>query len=203
MLSTGGAASGSLDGDGLPSYIAETIRRVAVDFADDESATVSETSTASTGEREDDDFVSLNREAYLVTQHRDACNAITHISDGFCEMMGYSKDELLGRDCRLLQGPLTSRDEIQKIRDSLEKGTDAKVTLVNYRKDGRPVAFKLALAPAKDHTGALTHYVGLHREVALPLKARSPWRTTKSSAVRSSPATDGADAENLAKRQRC
>ena len=189
---THGNSSG---GDDLPSYIAETIRRVAVDFADDESATVSETST---GEREENDSISLSREAYLVTQHRHACNAITHISAGFCEMMGYSRDELLGRDCRMLQGPLTDPHQIQKIRDSLDKETDVKVTLVNYRKDGRPVAFKLALAPAKDHTGVLTHYVGLHREVNLPLKSRSSWRIAQSP-----PASDGTDEENLAKRQSC
>mmetsp|Transcript_20477 Transcript_20477/g.56774 ORF Transcript_20477/g.56774 Transcript_20477/m.56774 type:complete len:721 (-) Transcript_20477:358-2520(-) len=86
-------------------------------------------------------------------------------SESFYEMTGYSKDEVLGHNCRFLQGEGTSPKEIQKIRDGIKNGEVCSVRLLNYRKDGTPFWNLLTVTPVKTSTGQVTKFVGVQVDV--------------------------------------
>jgi PAS domain S-box-containing protein len=100
----------------------------------------------------------------------DTYAAITHVSQGFSEMSGYAKKELIGRGFRQLQGPLTCPHQIEKIRACVSCEIEAQVELINYKKDGTPFKFRLSLAPARDPCGKVTHYVGVHTPLPLDME---------------------------------
>jgi PAS domain S-box-containing protein len=83
-----------------------------------------------------------------------------------CERItGYSAAELLGRNCRMLQGPGTDPVVRQQIHDAIAAGRGCKVTLLNYRKDGRPFWNDLQISPVADESGRITHFIGVQTDV--------------------------------------
>ena len=60
------------------------------------------------------------------------------VSEGFTALTGYGREEIVGRNCRFLQGPATSPEGVQRIRDALNKGDGCTELLLNYKRDGTP-----------------------------------------------------------------
>ncbi|MEG3898182.1 MULTISPECIES: EAL domain-containing protein [unclassified Microcoleus] len=85
---------------------------------------------------------------------------IIYCNPAFERMTGYCASEILGRNCRFLQGPDTDRTTVANIRDALRQGRELQVTIKNYRKDGTFFWNKLSLSPVRDDSGNLTHFVG-------------------------------------------
>ncbi|KAG0602612.1 hypothetical protein M758_10G027100 [Ceratodon purpureus] len=91
---------------------------------------------------------------------------IVYASDVFCELTGYSRDEVVGRNCRFLQGPETDPKAVQKIRNAIEKEQACTVKILNYRKDKTPFYNYLHVAPVRSSVGKVAFYVGVQLEVA-------------------------------------
>ena len=87
------------------------------------------------------------------------------VNAAFTATTGYSFDEAVGRNCRFLQGPGTSRDALAQIRSAVAGQRPVTVTLLNYRKDGTPFWNELAIAPIRDADGQVTHFVGVQADV--------------------------------------
>ena len=87
------------------------------------------------------------------------CNA------AFLSMTGYAEPEVLGRNCRFLQGPETDRESVRQVHDAIQAGQPCRITLLNYRKDGTSFWNELSLVPVRDEAGALTHFIGLQHDV--------------------------------------
>ena len=85
-----------------------------------------------------------------------ACTAVT----------GYSQEEILGKNCRFLQGPESDPAVVQLIRSSIEAKREVNVTICNYRKDGTPFWNDLYIAPVRDHDGRVTHFVGVQHDIS-------------------------------------
>ncbi|MGM0564625.1 MAG: EAL domain-containing protein [Pseudomonadota bacterium] len=90
---------------------------------------------------------------------------LVYVNPAFCNITGYSSHEVLGRNCRLLQGEGTCRDSIEKIRQALRDRHETQVVLRNYRKDGTPFWNQLTLAPVFDDSDHCTHYVGIQEDI--------------------------------------
>ncbi|GAX81948.1 hypothetical protein CEUSTIGMA_g9376.t1 [Chlamydomonas eustigma] len=86
-------------------------------------------------------------------------------SEGFYQMTGYGPDEVLGHNCRFLQGEGTDPKEVQKLRDAIKSADSVSVRLLNYRKDGTPFWNLLTLTPIKTPDGKLSKYVGVQVDV--------------------------------------
>lgn len=90
---------------------------------------------------------------------------IIYANPGFYELTGYSQEEVVGKNCRFLQGPGTSAEGIQTIRSALGKGEPCRVALLNYRKDGSTFWNDLQITPVVDHADKLTHFVGVQHDI--------------------------------------
>ncbi len=91
--------------------------------------------------------------------------AIVFVNEAFERRTGYSRAEVIGRSPRLLQGPQTQRDRLDRVRAALRQWEPVRVDLINYRKDGRPFWVDLDISPVWDPARRLTHWVAVGRDV--------------------------------------
>lgn len=92
-------------------------------------------------------------------------NPIVYCSDGFCKLSGYKRSEVVGRNCRFLQGPGTDQAAVDIIRQGVDDGRDISVCLLNYKADATPFWNQFFVAPIKDDNGQVVNYVGVQCEV--------------------------------------
>ena len=90
---------------------------------------------------------------------------IVHVNHMFESITGYAAAEVIGKNCRYFQGNDRLQPEIAEIRAALAEGRACSVTLRNYRRDGTLFRNALRLVPVRDEAGAVTHFVGLMRDV--------------------------------------
>ena len=72
----------------------------------------------------------------LITDPRQPDNPIIFSNKAFSQLTGYSQDELVGRNCRLLQGPDSDQTAITQLREAIAAERSLEVDILNYRKDG-------------------------------------------------------------------
>lgn len=90
---------------------------------------------------------------------------IVYVNDGFCEMTGYSKDEVIGKTPRILQGPKTDREVLDKLKKRLQEGQSFFGQAVNYRKDGSEFINQWDIHPLTDSDGNITHWVSYQHDI--------------------------------------
>ncbi|PZA07733.1 MULTISPECIES: PAS domain-containing protein [unclassified Meiothermus] len=90
---------------------------------------------------------------------------VIYCNPAFVELTGYPQEEVLGRNCRFLQGPATDREAVARVRQAIADGRSTRALLLNYRKDGRPFWNELHLSPVCDGDGNPTHFVGIQLDV--------------------------------------
>jgi PAS domain S-box-containing protein len=98
----------------------------------------------------------------------DACqadNPIVYASPSFEKLTGYASSEILGRNCRFLQGKDTDAAARDQIRAAIRAVRSCSVELLNYRKDGTTFWNHLTIAPVFDDAGRATHFVGVQTDV--------------------------------------
>jgi len=93
-------------------------------------------------------------------------NPIIYASQGFLMLTGYTVDQVLGRNCRFLQGPETDPRAVDKIRQGIEKGEDTTVVLLNYRRDGSIFWNQFFVAALRDGDGNIVNYLGVQCKVS-------------------------------------
>ncbi len=102
--------------------------------------------------------VRATRMPMIITDPRLADNPIVFANDSFCGLTGYDRAEILGRNCRFLQGPETDPATVGQIREAVERAQPIKVDIRNYRKDGSGFWNRLVMAPVPDAHGDLAYY---------------------------------------------
>ncbi len=101
-------------------------------------------------------------EASLIT---DAQQLVLYANPAFTEVTGYAPDDIVGRDCRLLQGPQTDPGVVRQIREALEQGKTFRGEILNYRKDGAPFWNAITITPMLDTEERVTHFVSVQRDI--------------------------------------
>lgn len=91
---------------------------------------------------------------------------LVYANSSFQRLTGYAPTEILGRNCRFLQGPETDRAEVARLADALARHEEVSVVIRNHRRDGRPFWNRLSISPIRDpQTGAVTHFIGTQVDV--------------------------------------
>lgn len=103
---------------------------------------------------------------FVVTDPSLPDNPIVYASQGFLNLTGYSLDQILGRNCRFLQGPETDPKAVELIRKAIEQGNDMSVCLLNYRVDGTTFWNQFFIAALRDAAGTVTNFVGVQCKVS-------------------------------------
>ena len=90
---------------------------------------------------------------------------ILYVNEAFERMTGYTRAEVIGQTPRILQGPRTRREELDRLRAALEQWQPVRVELVNYRKDGGEFLVDISISPVRDPTGKVVCWVAIQRDV--------------------------------------
>lgn len=117
---------------------------------------------------------------YLVCA-TDADYSIVACTRGWLDVCGYEAGEVLRRNCRFLQGPLTCFETIARLRAALKTRSALAVRLVNYAKDGRPFLNEFLMCPLVSKRGGVAYYISVHdppEDLLLKVRTVTPPQST-------------------------
>jgi two-component system sensor kinase FixL len=101
----------------------------------------------------------------LITDPNRPDNPIVICNPAFLDITGYSADEVMGLNCRFLQGNDRDQQEIRQLREAIAAERECRVVLRNYRKDGTMFWNDLQVSPVHDAAGHVTHFIGIVADV--------------------------------------
>ncbi|MBE9051442.1 PAS domain S-box protein [Nostocales cyanobacterium LEGE 11386] len=91
---------------------------------------------------------------------------IVYVNAAFTKMSGYTSGEVIGKTPRILQGELTSRTQLNRIRVALQSGLPIRTELINYHKDGSTYWIEVNVVPIQNPEGKITHFVSVQRNIS-------------------------------------
>lgn len=115
--------------------------------------------------------VRSTRMPMVITDPAQDDNPIVFCNESFQRMTGYDRDEIVGRNCRFLQGPDTDREAVAQVRAAIEGGHDIGIDLLNYRKDGSTFWNALYLSPVRDEAGVIRFFFASQLDVTERIEA--------------------------------
>lgn len=117
--------------------------------------------------------VRATRMPMVITDPAQDDNPIVFCNVAFQELTGYTRGEIVGRNCRFLQGPDTDTTEVAKVRAAIEGGHDIGVDLLNYRKDGTTFWNALYMSPVRDKDGIIRFFFASQLDVTERVEAQN------------------------------
>ncbi len=109
--------------------------------------------------------VSASPHGILITDPNRPDDPIVYVNPAFEKLTGYAAEEVLGRNCRFLQGDDRDQAALSEVRAALREGRECRVVLRNYKKDGTLFYNELSISPARDGSGRLLNFVGVQEDV--------------------------------------
>ena len=103
-------------------------------------------------------------------------NPIVACNDAFCELTGYPREEVVGRNCRFLSGPATEPWLTEEIRRGVREHRPVLVEILNYKRTGQPFRNAVLVAPIYDEHNALLYFLGSQVEIAADVSAPANMR---------------------------
>ncbi len=111
--------------------------------------------------------VRATRMPMIITNPRLHDNPVVFANDSFCKLTGYPREEILGRNCRFLQGRETDRAAVRRIREAIDGVRPIEIDIRNHRKDGEAFWNRLLLAPVFDDEGSLAYFFASQVDVTI------------------------------------
>ncbi|WVW86512.1 hypothetical protein I302_108561 [Kwoniella bestiolae CBS 10118] len=115
-------------------------------------------------------------EVFCIADPRLPDQPLVYISDGFCRLSEYSRDLLIGRNCRFLQGPQTDKGSVQALRDAIAVGREHCCLLLNYTRTGKPFWNLLNMIPLRGVNGAVELLLGAQIDVTAAISGAKAFK---------------------------
>lgn len=90
---------------------------------------------------------------------------VVFVNEAFTKMTGYTAEEVIGKTPRILQGPKSDKDELEKLSKALRRWEPCEATLLNYKKSGEEFWINMVLSPVANEKGWFTHWIAIERDV--------------------------------------
>ena len=107
----------------------------------------------------------------VITDPNRPDNPIVYANPAFARMTGYDSEEVLGNNCRFLQGEERDQPAVDELREAVRAGRGCEVVLRNYKKDGTLFFNELTISPVFDDDGGITRFVGIQDDVTVQKRA--------------------------------
>lgn len=133
----------------------------------EEARIIRELTRAGSGPDPFSSAVRATRMPMLITDPRQPDNPIVFANAAFARLTGYDRGNIIGRNCRFLQGPATDRAEVARLRNAIERKTPIELELLNYKKDGSTFWNRLLVSPVFSEDGQLTYFFASQFDVTL------------------------------------
>jgi PAS domain S-box-containing protein len=101
----------------------------------------------------------------IITDPNLADNPMIFCNPAFLEVTGYTLDEVIGKNCRFLQGAEKEQEALLTLRTAIKEKKSCSVTLKNYRKDGNPFWNELKISPIFNASGEITNFIGIQSDI--------------------------------------
>jgi PAS domain S-box-containing protein len=115
--------------------------------------------------------VEAARNGVVITDPNRIDNPIIYTNPAFTQITGYGADEILGRNCRFLQGEDRDQPMLKDVRLAIEQERNVTAVLKNYRKDGKRFFNELTVSPVRDDNGKLVAFVGIQNDITARIEA--------------------------------
>jgi len=109
--------------------------------------------------------VGMTRMPMTVTDPRQPDNPVVFANGAFLDLTGYTDEEVIGRNCRFLQGPQTDRRTVEEVRNALREERAVAVDILNYKKDGKAFWNALFIGPIFDQDGKLLYFFASQMDI--------------------------------------
>jgi PAS domain S-box-containing protein len=104
-------------------------------------------------------------EGITIADARQPDQPLIYVNKGFERLTGYAVEDVLGRNCRFLQGEGTDPKTVGEIRRAIEQGRECVVEILNYHATGKPFWNRLSITPIRDDGGTVTHFIGVQSDI--------------------------------------
>lgn len=109
--------------------------------------------------------VDASNDGIVIAEHEGDDNILIYVNKAFERLTGFSADDVLYQDCRLLQADDRDQFARRAIRDALNKGQPCRQIIRNYRKDGSPFWNELSITPVFNDAEKLMYFIGIQKDV--------------------------------------
>jgi PAS domain S-box-containing protein len=123
--------------------------------------------------------IAASSNGIVITDPSQPDNPITYVNPAFERISGYSAQEVLGRNCRLLQGTDREQPALAELRAALQEGRGCQAVLRNYKKNGTLFWNELSISPVRDEEGHLVSFVGVQNDVTERRRAEEALRDSE------------------------
>ena len=120
--------------------------------------------------------VEMTRMPMILTDPRQPDNPIVFANNAFLDLTGYETDEILGRNCRFLQGPGTDREAVRELREAIGRREAIALEILNYRRDGSPFWNAVFIGPVYDPSGDLLYFFASQLDVSRRRESEQAYR---------------------------
>ncbi len=103
--------------------------------------------------------------SFLITDPRLADNPIVFANEAFLRLTGYRREEVMGRNCRFLQGEETDPETVRQLHVAIKERRPIEIDILNRKKDGTSFWNRLSIRPIFSKSGELEAFVGIQHRI--------------------------------------
>ncbi|WP_199229229.1 PAS domain-containing protein [Caulobacter endophyticus] len=123
--------------------------------------------------------VEMTRMPMILTDPNKPDNPVVFANKAFLDLTGYEESEILGRNCRFLQGPGSDREVVAELREAVEKVDAVSVEILNYKRDGTPFWNSVFIGPVYDVSGELLYFFASQLDVSRRRDSEQAYRQSQ------------------------